>query len=76
MVVAFPLGKILYLVVRQVSKPISARLQIVAKQTPFVRTYIIMPPAQGKSSSPRTGGAYRRPHVCFGVRVCTRHNMS
>lgn len=46
MVVAFPLGKILYLVVRQVSKPISVRLQRVAKQTPFVRNYVIMPTAQ------------------------------
>ncbi|GAU89643.1 hypothetical protein RvY_02172-1 [Ramazzottius varieornatus] len=45
-VAAFPLAKLLYLAVRQVSKPIAAGIKTRAKASPFFRTYICMPPAQ------------------------------
>ncbi|XP_055352484.1 putative OPA3-like protein CG13603 [Paramacrobiotus metropolitanus] len=43
---AFPLAKLAYLAVRQISKPIAQGIQTRAKASPFFRTYICMPPAQ------------------------------
>ncbi|OWA51899.1 putative OPA3-like protein [Hypsibius exemplaris] len=45
-VAAFPLAKLAYLAVRQISKPIAAGIKNRAKASPFFRTYICMPPAQ------------------------------
>lgn len=50
MVVAFPLGKLIYLGVRQLSKPIARQLQRTAVASPFFRRYICAPPAQSKWS--------------------------
>ncbi|XP_022202626.2 putative OPA3-like protein CG13603 [Nilaparvata lugens] len=43
---AFPLAKLGALLLRQVSKPIANFLKERAKQHPFFRTYLLMPPAQ------------------------------
>ncbi|XP_022193242.1 putative OPA3-like protein CG13603 [Nilaparvata lugens] len=43
---AFPLAKLGSLLLRQVSKPIANFLKERAKQHPFFRTYLLMPPAQ------------------------------
>ena len=43
---AFPLVKLGVLAIRQISKPIANALKERAKQSPFFRTYICMPPAQ------------------------------
>ena len=72
--VAFPLGKLVYLGMKQLSKPISFQLRSSAARHPFVSKYICAPPAQSSSalsnlaqvsnavlflpSSPQTG------HVC------------
>ena len=48
MVVAFPLGKLIYLGIKQVSKPISRRIQAGAVRSPLFRKYVCMPPAQCK----------------------------
>lgn len=45
-VAAFPLAKLLYLAVKQVSKPIAAGIKTRAKTSPFFRNYVCMPPAQ------------------------------
>lgn len=45
--VAFPLGKLLYLGIRQISRPISKQLQKTAVRSPFFRKYVCAPPAQG-----------------------------
>jgi len=45
---AFPLAKLGTLLVRQVSKPIANMLIRRAKNYPFFRQYICMPPAQCK----------------------------
>ncbi len=46
MVAAFPLGKLLYLGVKQMSKPLARGIQRRALNSPFIRTYICSPPAQ------------------------------
>ena len=43
--VAFPLGKLVYLGVKQLSKPISIQLRSSAAKHPFVSKYICAPPA-------------------------------
>ena len=48
MVAAFPLGKLIYLGIRQLSKPIAVQLRNSAARHPFVRRYICAPPAQSK----------------------------
>ena len=45
--VAFPLGKLLSLAMKQVSRPIAYQLKSAAKRSPFMRRYICSPPAQG-----------------------------
>ena len=57
MVVAFPLGKLVYLGIKQISKPISKRIQAGAVRSPLFRKYICMPPAQCK---------YRDDAICVG----------
>ncbi|XP_075771215.1 optic atrophy 3 protein [Pelodiscus sinensis] len=43
---AFPIAKLLYLGVRQLSRPLAARIKAGARASPFFRTYICGPPAQ------------------------------
>lgn len=45
---AFPLAKLLTLGVRQLSKPLAARIKEGARASPFFRQYICGPPAQGE----------------------------
>ena len=45
--VAFPLGKLFYLGIKQLAKPISIQLRSSAAKHPFVSKYICAPPAQG-----------------------------
>ena len=45
--VAFPLGKLLSLAMKQVARPIASQLKNAAKRSPFMRRYICSPPAQG-----------------------------
>ena len=46
MVVAgVPIGKLFYLIIKQVSRPISKRMKILALQSEFFKKYICMPPA-------------------------------
>lgn len=68
MVVVFPLGKLIYLGIKQISKPISRRLQAGAKSSPFVRKYICMPPAQSK-------GVAILILKCMTVYMCQNHCM-
>ncbi|GFO50515.1 optic atrophy 3 protein homolog [Plakobranchus ocellatus] len=42
----FPLIKLGYLAIRQISKPIANYIKRQAKSSPFIRTWICMPPAQ------------------------------
>lgn len=51
MVAAFPLGKLIYLGIRQLSKPIAVQLRNSATRHPFVSRYICAPPAQSKHNS-------------------------
>lgn len=46
--VAIPLGKLLYLGIKQLSRPISIQLKAAAKNSQFVSRYICSPPAQGR----------------------------
>ncbi|KAM4642622.1 optic atrophy 3 protein [Discoglossus pictus] len=43
---AFPIAKLLYLGIRQISKPLANRIKAGARASPFFRTYICLPPAQ------------------------------
>ncbi|XP_022107019.1 optic atrophy 3 protein homolog [Acanthaster planci] len=43
---AFPLIKLASLAVKQISKPLAKRIQMMAKTRPFMRKYICIPPAQ------------------------------
>ncbi|XP_070619827.1 optic atrophy 3 protein [Erythrolamprus reginae] len=43
---AFPIAKLLYLGVRQLSKPLAARIKEGARASPFFRQYVCGPPAQ------------------------------
>ncbi|KAM4019552.1 optic atrophy 3 protein [Anomaloglossus baeobatrachus] len=43
---AFPIAKLLYLGIRQISKPLANRIKAGARKSEFFRTYICMPPAQ------------------------------
>ncbi|KAJ7304229.1 hypothetical protein JRQ81_011766 [Phrynocephalus forsythii] len=43
---AFPIAKLLYLGVRQLSKPLAARIKDGARASPFFRQYVCGPPAQ------------------------------
>lgn len=47
---ALPIFKLAILAVKQLSKPIANIIKERAKQSPFFRQYICMPPAQCKSS--------------------------
>lgn len=44
--VAFPIAKLAYLLVRQIGKPFAVRIKERARHSLFFRTYICMPPAQ------------------------------
>ncbi len=44
----FPVIKLGYLVVKQVSKPLANALKRKAKTSPFLKNYILVPPAQRK----------------------------
>ncbi|XP_034024478.1 optic atrophy 3 protein homolog [Thalassophryne amazonica] len=43
---AFPIAKLLYLGVRQISKPVANRIKAAARRSVFFRNYICLPPAQ------------------------------
>ncbi|KAJ4918216.1 LOW QUALITY PROTEIN: optic atrophy 3 protein homolog [Gymnodraco acuticeps] len=43
---AFPIAKLLYLGVRQLSKPIANRIKAGARRSEFFKNYICLPPAQ------------------------------
>ncbi|KAM5132357.1 LOW QUALITY PROTEIN: optic atrophy 3 protein [Mantella aurantiaca] len=43
---SFPIAKLLYLGIRQISKPIANRIKAGAQRSEFFRTYICLPPAQ------------------------------
>ncbi|XP_055471606.1 optic atrophy 3 protein homolog [Psammomys obesus] len=43
---AFPLAKLFYLGIRQVSKPLANRIKEAARRSEFFKTYICLPPAQ------------------------------
>ncbi|XP_041797188.1 optic atrophy 3 protein homolog [Chelmon rostratus] len=43
---AFPIAKLLYLGVRQMSKPVANRIKAGARRSDFFRNYICLPPAQ------------------------------
>ncbi|KAK5611912.1 hypothetical protein CRENBAI_007128 [Crenichthys baileyi] len=43
---AFPIAKLLYLGVRQMSKPVANRIKAGARRSEFFKTYICLPPAQ------------------------------
>ncbi|KAG7256075.1 hypothetical protein CRUP_005378 [Coryphaenoides rupestris] len=43
---AFPIAKLLYLGVRQLSKPLAGRMKAGARRSDFFKTYICLPPAQ------------------------------
>ncbi|XP_058385594.1 optic atrophy 3 protein isoform X2 [Diceros bicornis minor] len=43
---AFPMAKLLYLGIRQVSKPLANRIKEAARRSEFFKTYICLPPAQ------------------------------
>ncbi|XP_064359013.1 optic atrophy 3 protein [Dromaius novaehollandiae] len=43
---AFPIAKLLTLGVRQLSRPLAARIKAGARASPFFRTYVCLPPAQ------------------------------
>ncbi|XP_038623229.1 optic atrophy 3 protein [Tachyglossus aculeatus] len=43
---AFPMAKLLYLGVRQLSKPLANRIKAGARRSQFFKTYICLPPAQ------------------------------
>lgn len=57
---AFPLAKLIYLGVRQISKPLAARIKDGARASPFFRQYICGPPAQSERASERAIGGARR----------------
>lgn len=43
---AFPIAKLSVLLIKQISKPIANACKERAKNSPFFRTYVCMPPAQ------------------------------
>ncbi|XP_060928582.1 optic atrophy 3 protein homolog [Limanda limanda] len=43
---AFPIAKLLYLGVRQMSKPVANRIKAGARRSEFFKSYICLPPAQ------------------------------
>lgn len=43
---AFPMAKLFYLGIRQVSKPLANRIKEAARRSEFFKTYICLPPAQ------------------------------
>uniref|UniRef100_A0A671EIE3 Outer mitochondrial membrane lipid metabolism regulator OPA3 n=1 Tax=Rhinolophus ferrumequinum TaxID=59479 RepID=A0A671EIE3_RHIFE len=43
---AFPMAKLLYLGIRQISKPLANRIKEAARRSEFFKTYICLPPAQ------------------------------
>ncbi|XP_013880603.1 optic atrophy 3 protein homolog [Austrofundulus limnaeus] len=43
---AFPIAKLLYLGVRQLSKPLANRIKAGARRSDFFRSYVCLPPAQ------------------------------
>ena len=47
MVAIFPIGKLVYLGIKQVSKPIARALQNYARGNKLMRDYVCTPPAQG-----------------------------
>ena len=46
----FPLAKLAYMGIRQVAKPMAARIKARAKVSPFLRNRILLPPAQCKQT--------------------------
>ena len=42
----FPIIKLAYLAVKQISKPLANAIKVKAKTTPFLRNKILLPPAQ------------------------------
>lgn len=43
---AFPMAKLFYLGIRQVSKPLANRIKDAARRSEFFKTYVCLPPAQ------------------------------
>ena len=50
MVAVFPVGKLVYLGIKQVSKPFARALQNYARRNKFMRDYVCSPPAQGNAA--------------------------
>ena len=50
----FPLAKLAYMAIRQISKPLAVYIKKKAKTTPFLRNYILLPPAQSEFLIART----------------------
>lgn len=46
---AFPMAKLLYLGIRQISKPLANRIKEGARRSEFFKTYVCLPPAQRES---------------------------
>lgn len=46
---AFPMAKLLYLGIRQVSKPLANRIKDAARRSEFFKNYVCLPPAQRES---------------------------
>ena len=42
----FPVAKLVYMAVKQISKPIARSIKNKATKSPFLRNYILLPPAQ------------------------------
>lgn len=64
---AFPMAKLFYLGIRQVSKPLANRIKDAARRSEFFKTYICLPPAQ-REFSPRGPRVLPvpDPHGCSG----------
>ena len=48
MVLAFPAGKLAYLAIKQVSKPVAKAVASGAKRSDFFKNYVCIPPARSK----------------------------
>lgn len=74
---AFPIVKLGYLAIKQVSKPLANLIKQNAKASPFFRKYVCMPPAQSKfglrrhlTRSPFTNFSDLLSNSCFSI-SCT-----
>ena len=42
----FPVAKLFYMAIKQISKPIAKAIKNKATKSPFLRNFILLPPAQ------------------------------